>query len=729
MNSDQFRLALSLLKPSDWEHFERLCSMFLSTDYPNLRITAFPGGDGGRDSELFLADKNDRGLRVVAQYSVSKDWKRKIKSTVQRLLSNRNHNIHAIIFMSNQVIGASADTLIRDVLNVYDVHIDIRDLNWFIMKMFVNKTTNLAAEELVDKILLPHLQSEKIIERPSSPLSNSEAKAAILYLSLQLRDNASGKGLTKVSFDALVRAALRNTDSSRRSSRAEIYTYIQRMLPSADANRVKQHVDAALHRLNKVYIRHWRKEDSFCLTHDESNRVAEKLAEIKTEESQFHSELSTVIHQYIDSSLEDYIEDLLRRIPRILEQLFLKQGEEYVHAVITGDIENVEISEDIKDIIYKDIQLHTAPRTIAAKMTPLISNIISALLSDASTATLRYLSRLASSYTLFAFLNQTPNVQKATRKLFSHGTIWLDTSVLLPLLAEELSDAEDGSLTKIFRLLATSGVQLRVTSGIMEELVSHIHKSLTCSRTPTSEWKGPVPYLYRKYTIAGKSPAQFGRWLELFIGNIMPLEDMEGYLLEEHRVKREDLHKYRNMVNKQLAAVAKELWTDAHKKRRKTTPIEDETTEQLIEHDLETYLGVLGKRSSEKLNELSYKHWLMTFDRVAWSIHGKLRQEFPRNLRSPLLSLVYLVNSISFGPMRENSEEATLNSFPLILDIELSEPNSIDILKVAEQVRIEYSGRPERVIRREIRDKLFKLKQANSLRDEESVLGSIEGES
>ena len=82
MNKNQFRLALERLLPSDWEHFERLSSAFLMSELGNLRTTATSSGDGGRDAELFCAE---RIPFILAQYSVSEDWQAKIRKTKKRL--------------------------------------------------------------------------------------------------------------------------------------------------------------------------------------------------------------------------------------------------------------------------------------------------------------------------------------------------------------------------------------------------------------------------------------------------------------------------------------------------------------------------------------------------------------------------------------------------------------------------------------------------------------------
>jgi hypothetical protein len=51
--SKRFELALERLEPSDWHRFERLASVFLASEFNELRTTVNAAGDEGRDSELF----------------------------------------------------------------------------------------------------------------------------------------------------------------------------------------------------------------------------------------------------------------------------------------------------------------------------------------------------------------------------------------------------------------------------------------------------------------------------------------------------------------------------------------------------------------------------------------------------------------------------------------------------------------------------------------------------
>src|SRR4051794_25684669 len=105
MNRNRFRLAMEQLRPAQWERFEQLASEFLIDDYPGLRTTASPSGDGGRDAKLFTPEGDED---VAIQYSVRVDWTTKINETVTAMRKNFPDAV-VLVYATNQVIGAAAD--------------------------------------------------------------------------------------------------------------------------------------------------------------------------------------------------------------------------------------------------------------------------------------------------------------------------------------------------------------------------------------------------------------------------------------------------------------------------------------------------------------------------------------------------------------------------------------------------------------------------------------------
>ena len=74
-------------------------------------------------------------------------------------------------------------------------------------------------------------------------------------------------------------------------------------------------------------------------------------------------------------------------------------------------------------------------------------------------------------------LRETPDVQGAVEKMFSHGKIWLDTSIVLPLLAEPLFDGQTGRFTRMLEASHEAKLELFVTWGVIEEIERHMNRS------------------------------------------------------------------------------------------------------------------------------------------------------------------------------------------------------------------------------------------------------------
>jgi hypothetical protein len=151
MNLNLFKLALDRLQPHDWEVFEELSSSFLISEFSQLRTMAHPSGDGGRDSELFQCE----GKSFIAfQYSVSSDWKNKIRRTVVRIIENfqgyQDNNIPKI----NKLVAT--DDLKKEIRE-NGISIDIRDKKMVYRKSLIRDERQFAVERIIDKIARPYL--------------------------------------------------------------------------------------------------------------------------------------------------------------------------------------------------------------------------------------------------------------------------------------------------------------------------------------------------------------------------------------------------------------------------------------------------------------------------------------------------------------------------------------------------------------------------------------------
>src|SRR5258708_31878882 len=144
MLTKRLELALELLKPADWSKFEKIALTCLAAEFDDLRTTANPSGDEGRDSELFSPAAEPT---LVFQYSVSAGWAAKINNTVRRL-KKTHPGVVGLVYMSNQAIGALSDDLKRKLRANDGLSLDVRGRNWFVDRVLAHPSREKAAEEL-----------------------------------------------------------------------------------------------------------------------------------------------------------------------------------------------------------------------------------------------------------------------------------------------------------------------------------------------------------------------------------------------------------------------------------------------------------------------------------------------------------------------------------------------------------------------------------------------------
>lgn len=60
----------------------------------------------------------------------------------------------------------------------------------------------------------------------------------------------------------------------------------------------------------------------------------------------------------------------------------------------------------------------------------------------------------------------------------------------------------------------------------------------------------------------------------------------------------------------ELRAAVQEIWHEAREKRRRSGPRELDaiTIQRLVAHDVENYLGVIGRRATETASDLDMPH-------------------------------------------------------------------------------------------------------------------------
>ncbi len=710
MITNRLELALERLKSSDWQRFEKLASAFLASEFDDLRTTASPSGDEGRDAELFAPATEPK---ILLQYSVSADWVGKIHSTVRRIHRTFPDAL-VLVFVSNQVIGALADPVKRRIRQDHGLSLDVRDRNWFVERVLGSSPREKAAEELAQAIVDPYLASAGVTSYAPTDLSSPEAMAAITFLGLQWRDDVREKGLTRLAFEALVRAVLAATDSNHRMTRASVREGVSRLLPEHPAPLVHQFVDSTLRRLTKRAIRHWRKEDEFCLTYEERLRVSDFKTQAALAERDLLaaiSVISTTILSARDATAHEAT--LTKCIRSATDAVVLDRSQAFAMAVHTGHLAAL-VDADFDKVLLAEVSRSSLPKVEGVDWLAVLKTGVREVLLSMEPAIQAHMRSLADAYTLLAFLRQTPDVQGAVEKMFSHGQIWLDTSVVLPVLAEPLFEGSPGRFTRMLEAARNAGLELFVTPGVIEEIERHMNRAITCARMDHRAWIGSVPYLLERYVSSGRSPAAFASWLENFRGNERPEQDISDYLHDECGIETRTLEAERDAAPLELRHALQVIWYETHRSRRERqgAPFDELVITRLVEHDVECYSGVIQLRSRERASPFGYSAWWLTIDRQAFDLKQKLRAAMAMEPPdSPVLSADFMVNYLAFGPVRRKVGKTIEAHLPLMMDLETVRYLTPELMAEADSLREELKDLPDRVVRRRVRDHLDRARR------------------
>lgn len=709
MPNPRLSLALERLGSGDWEIFEKFASEFLAIEYPALRTMAAPNGDKGRDAEVFTLDNVPK---VAFQYSVTTKWKAKIASTLDTLKTTMP-SATTLIYVTNQVIGPAADDLREESRRDRRVSLDIRDRSWFVEREESHAQRRVASEELARLFVDPLLSKRGVIDRIST-FTATESRVAVLHLALDNRDQANDQSLTKSCFESLVLAALHDTSADKRASITEIQENVGLRVPTEKREQVNALALSALNRLSKKGPVKQRKlrstgEIEYHLSFDEQKRIKAQTAQFILDESVLESDLAeAVVSLDLPKKLgEAQVGAIGQKLRSTLEEVLLERGESFAEAVESG--KGFQLSAvDISNKINSTGNIRELSPDAAA-------SAILQVLEMPSPQTQLHLRRLADAYTLFAFLKQTPDVQKVMLEVFSEGDIWMDTSVILPLIGESLiDDVQERHFTILMQAAVDAGLRLFVTEGVVEEVERHLNLAVAYSYNTASTWTGRVPFLYSAFILSGRPESEFQEWQREICGRDQPLEDVSDYLADEFSIATKNLLEYSDGAPIELRGAVQELWNEAHERRRQNGDFgaDQSTRLRLIAHDVENTVGVIEYRRKVGPSPMGYRAWWLTLDSNAMKLKEYLRERLgPQAPPSPVLSPDFLTQLLRLGPLRTAIERNLRVQLPLMTDMSVNHYAPKELLDLARETRAKSLSQNERVVRREVRDAVNRARQ------------------
>lgn len=720
MPSPRLDMALRELTGADWQIFEKFASEFLAVDFPSLRTKAAESGDKGRDAQLFRPDESPS---TMVQYSLRKDWNAKIRETVRRL-GETTDKVTRLIFCTNQSVGPLSDSLVEEMRGEHGIALDIRDRSWFTERELTAGQRQAASEELCARVVDPLLKREGVSSRAPRFLSDDDARVALLHLTLEGYDADSDRNLTKSAFEALVLSSLHDTSAEHRVSGSVVRARVEKLVPTERRDQLAAHVEGALRRLSTKGgpVKHITKADEYHLSYEEQQRRSVRTADFLAKQIALEEELAEAIGMYGVDVPEGRVAELATTLREGLEEVLFRRGEAFARTVTQGGMTQFDVDELLALIAARGDSLTPLTKEAA-------SEIMISVLEDPSPSMHAHLRELADAYTLFAFLRQTPDVQKIVLEVFSGGDIWLDSTVVLPVLAESLiEDERERHFTVLLSAAADAGFNLYVTDGVVEEIERHLNRALQYARTTTEDWRSSVPFLYAAYALSGRARAGFADWLTEFRGNVTPEEDIKDYLRDEYRIRVRNLHAEAESASAELRGAVQEIWFEAHEQRRRQPGRSDmapEVARRLVAHDVENSVGVIQLRRSSPRSDVGYTEWWLTLDRIAFGLREQLAKRLTGAApASPALSPDFLVQLLRLGPLRSAIEREARVALPVVTTISRYESVPRELIELADSTRKRFEGQSERVIRRQVRDTLNKMRWHQGIEAREGVRGA-----
>jgi hypothetical protein len=446
-----------------------------------------------------------------------------------------------------------------------------------------------------------------------------------------------------------------------------------------------------------------QRDDEFSLSYEETEKLKDRAAAISLLNDAFEVDVFDIVGA-AGEHLEEKQKLIAELAHKIIERYFLQSGEEFA-ASLTRD---TDPSLHGADLLAIAIEVSPSKQLIQNRENVnFLHHVVTTLMTSPSESTREYLRVLSESYTLFAFLEEVPDVQKVTKKLFNYGKIWLDTTVLLPMFAEQAYPREMRPFTTLFEQARTARLNLSVTSGIIEEIERHFNICEVFNRA--TNWDGRVPYVFARYAMSGKSTDAFASWCEQFRGYHQPIQDIADYLSERFSIEV-SVPTISDNLDPAVASAVRDYWQRVQDNRRSPGGASSIHANRLAEHDAENCNSVLSERHLHAGQApLGYTSWLLTLDSAARKMLSQLEREIQKEIRhSIVISVDFLLKYLAFGPNRGLVHHPA-ERLPYVFASPILEVPK-ELLAIAQRARSESGALPERIIQRRIRDALDREK-------------------
>ncbi len=472
--SKQLELAFSMAREEHAGAFERFANGFLVDDYPELQPL---GGKHDRGMDARIVRDADGHTTLVVQSCISpeKAARSKILGTIEKLSKDLPETV---VYCTSAKIGTKLDATKRELRKDRKISLEICDAEWFCQRIETSANRAALSKSFFTEILNPLLKEFRDTNLYSAVLSDNEARLAIQYLEAHQLDGSTHRNFTKSVFDALIVFATRETAFPDKLVTTKlIVETITKMFPESHASRIQEIVPGRIeHLVGTDVLKRRAKDNAVSLAYSQKTKFEEARNTAAKREVAFRALLWASLQEVVEHQQIDYVVDF-DEVIRVAHECVLwflhEQGTQLRDG--TGNLINVLNAEEVVDIFRNSSSFEK----IASKVTEdaledILPSIVFRAINSEDPDTKAYLRGKADLFIVEAFLQASPDVQKACKKLFADDILFADTSILIRCLAEKYSLRGDGPLLRTFQSARQLGIKLRTWRPWVEEFASHL---------------------------------------------------------------------------------------------------------------------------------------------------------------------------------------------------------------------------------------------------------------
>jgi hypothetical protein len=641
------------------DSFERFANAFLVDDYPEIHPL---GGKKDKGMDAYVYDDEDGNAAVVVQSCVSpaSRARAKVLATIGKLRKNRLLP-KVLVYCTSDNVGVELDETRKELRRDCNVTLDVRDAAWFVSRHQTSRNRAAISDTYARETLEPIVRSLQPDRLYSLVLNESQQRVAAQYLEAVSLDRSKGGNLTKGIFDALVACVTRDSEPPARTYTDEaIVRAICEMFPPGHASRIKEIVPGRIqHLVNNKALHLDVKAGGYVMSFRYRERVQANIQIAQNRELAFVAALGDAVRRAADDLKVDYAFQA-DKIVDIGHQAVLWYLREQGKVVSDPTAALLSILNAEK-LIEEFLKVHPLPRPTA--VSPLTAEQVMDLLPPALFATLnknddevrRFIRGKADLFIVHGFLQVTPDVQEACRKLLGGDVLYLDTTVLIRCLADHYTTAGGRKpLLDTFEAAKKLGYQLRTWRPYIGELVSHLRNRVKQEWANHYRDRSPEelsvllrtarPLIRVFCARAAEDHRSLSDIVEEIIGSTNEQENAVEYLEEVFGIETDDLPE-RDSTDKALYEHVHSLWSKA---KRQPEDVSKERFDTLVNNDASAYVAIITLRRKQKPDGPDYGHklWCLSLDRMPWRIAQKMSPK-----RDPqyqvAMSLSYLMNCVA----------------------------------------------------------------------------------